>query len=64
MLNLTISESRSFARGRNIDGYKDMPKKQLKDLFTKPQRFRIPIPIPRCKLKTLVRPGEPTYLYL
>ena len=41
-----------------------MPKKQLKDLFTKPQRFRIPIPILRCKLKILVRPGEPIYLYL
>ena len=65
MLNLTISESRLIAKGRNIDGYKGMLKEQLKDLrFIKPQRFRIPTLIPRCKLTTLLRSGKPIDLYL
>ena len=36
MLNPTISEIRSIAKGRYIDVYKNMSKKQLEDLFTKP----------------------------
>ena len=65
MLNLTINESRLIAKGRNIDSYKDMLKEQLKDpRFIKPQRFRIPILIRRCKLTTLLRSGKPIDLYL
>ena len=46
-------------------GYKGMLKEQLKDLrFIKPQRFRIPTLIPRCKLTTLLRSGKPIDLYL
>ena len=42
MLNLSISELRLIAKARNTDGYKNMSKKQLEDLFTKPQRSKTP----------------------
>ena len=45
MLNSTISYLRTIAKGRNIDCYKNMSKKQLEDI--KPQRSKKPIPFPR-----------------
>ena len=42
MLNQTINELRSVAKGRNIDGYKNISKNKLDDLFFKPQRSKIP----------------------
>ena len=36
--------------GTKTDVYKNISKKQLKDLLTEPQRFKIPIPIPRSKV--------------
>ena len=50
MLNLTNSEIKLIAKRRNIDGYKNISKKQLEFLFTKSQRSKIPIPIPRPKV--------------
>ena len=49
MLNLTISKLRSIAKGTNIDGYKNMSKNQLENLFTKSKISKIPIPIPSPK---------------
>ena len=42
MLKQIINELRSVAKGRNIDGYKNMSKNKLDDLFFKPQRSKIP----------------------
>lgn len=60
MLNLTIRESRSIVKGKNIGGYKNLFKKWLEDLINKPQRSKLtvsvpwskvskPIPLPRLK---------------
>ena len=45
MLNLTIRDQLQ----RNIDGYKNISKRQLEDLFTRLQGPKIPIPLPRHK---------------
>ena len=37
-----------------------MSKKQLEDLFTKPQRFETPVPLPRTKKTT---PSKDLYLH-
>ena len=34
-----FTELRPIAKGRNKDGYENMSKKQLEDLFTKPQKI-------------------------
>ena len=39
ILNLTISELRTFAKGRIINTHKSMTKIQLEDLIPKRQRF-------------------------
>ena len=49
MLDFTISELRSIAKGRSTDGYRNMSKKELEYLFTQPQRPKLPIPLPRPK---------------
>ena len=49
MLDFTISELRSIAKGRSTDGYRHMSKKELEYLFTQPQRPKLPIPLPRPK---------------
>ena len=59
MSNLTINELRSIVKGRNIDGYTYISKKQLKDLFTKPQRSKIVIPIPRSKVSKPIPLPQP-----
>ena len=40
MLNLTNSEMKLIAKRRNIDGYKNISKKQLEFLFTKTQKVQ------------------------
>ena len=49
ILNLTISELWLIEKERKIDGYKNMFKKQLDDWFTKLQRLKIPLLMPRSK---------------
>ena len=49
ILNLTISELWLIEKERKIDGYKNMFKKQLDDWFTKLQRIKIPLLMPRSK---------------
>ena len=44
MLILTINELRSISKGRNIDGYTNVFKKLLEDLFTKPQKSKRLVP--------------------
>ena len=43
MFALLINKLTSIANGRNLDGYKNMLKKELEDLITKP------VPSPRFK---------------
>ena len=38
MSNLTISELRSIVKGRNIDGWQNLSKKELEDLLPKPKK--------------------------
>ena len=40
ILNLTISELRTFAKGKIINAHKRMTKIQLEDLFSKRQRLK------------------------
>ena len=47
MLNLTISELRQIPK--EIIGYKDMPNRQLEDLFVRPQWSKMFPPIPQPK---------------
>ena len=44
MFALLISKLTSIANGRKLDGYKNMSKKELEDLITKPH-----VPSPRFK---------------
>ena len=39
-LNLIISELKSITKGKNMDGHKNMSKKQSEELFIKPQRSK------------------------
>ena len=43
MLNLAIE------KGKNIDGCKDVFRKELEDVFTKPEKPKIVITTPNCK---------------
>ena len=39
-LNLIISELKSITKEKNMDGHKNMSKKQSEELFIKPQRSK------------------------
>ena len=49
-----MSELRS--KGRNKDGYINIFKKQLEDLFTESQGFKIPIILPRSEVSKTEKP--------
>ena len=46
MSNLTISESRSIAKGRNIDGYKNTSKNNLTSFFLNDKHPKSEMPRP------------------
>ena len=54
MLNLAISEFRSTAKQRNIDGYKCMSKKELQDVIGKESIFPARPP----KHKSIHKPAD------
>ena len=56
MLNLTIGELKQIPK--EVIGYKDMPNRQLQDLFARPQRSKMPLLITKPKkLMRLQRPA-------
>ena len=63
MLNIRISELRS--KGINENGHKNISIKELEDLFTEPQRTKMPIVLPKSEVSkteksvTLPRTNKP-----